>query len=124
VASAHYLLTHPRVALRAVSVLAGKSKSVRNESYWAANANKHGAIAVKYSAKPCAGTPAPAAVTGDSLLRADLKQQLATGTVCFDVFAQKQTDSVTMSVEDGTSVWDPAQSPPIRIATSGASSRR
>jgi len=115
-AVAHYLLTHPRVAVRVAKVLFGKPKSVRTLQYWAANAYKHGAIAVKYSAQPCAGTPAPAAVTGDSFLRADLKPQLAAGTVCFDVFAQKQLDSVAQSIEDGTSEWDPAQSPPVRIA--------
>jgi len=91
-------------------------KSVRTLQYWAANANKHGAIAVKYSAQPCTGAPAPAAVTGDSFLRADLKPELAAGTLCFDVFAQKQLDSVAQAVEDGTSEWDPAQSPPVRIA--------
>ncbi len=115
-ATLKYLATHPRIALRAAPLLARKAKSVRTESYWAANAYKHGAIAVKYSAQPCAGTPAAADVTGDSFLRADLKPQLAAGTVCFDVFVQKQLDSVAQSIEDGTSVWDPAQSPLIKIA--------
>jgi hypothetical protein len=115
-ATAHYLLTHPRVALRVVEVATKSIKSVRTESYWAANAYKHGSIAVKYSAAPCAGTPAPAAITGDNYLRAELKPQLAAGTVCFDFFAQRQIDSVAQSVEDGTSVWDPAMSPPVKIA--------
>ena len=116
VAVAHYLLTHPRVALRVAKSLTKSVKSVRTESYWAANAYKHGSIAVKYSAAPCAGTPAAGAVTGDSYLRAELKPQLAAGTVCFDFFAQRQLDSVAQSIEDGTSVWSPTLSPPVKVA--------
>lgn len=116
VAMAHYLLTHPRVALRAAKVIATKVKSVRTESYWAGNAHTHGAIAVKYSAKPCAGTPAAGATSGDDFLRAELAPQLAAGTVCFDFFAQRQLDSVAQSIEDATVEWDPAKSPPVKIA--------
>lgn len=116
VAMAHYLLTHPRVALRATKVIATKVKSVRAESFWAGNASKHGALAVKYSAKPCAGTPAAASVSGDDFLRAELAPQLAAGTVCFDFFAQRQLDPVAQSIEDSTIEWDPAKSPPVKLA--------
>lgn len=116
VAIAHYLLTHPRIAVRVAKVIATKVSSVRTQSFWTGNASTHGAIAVKYSMQPCAGTPAATATTGDSFLRAELAPHLAAGTVCFEFFAQRQLDAVAQSIEDATVAWAPAASPPIKLA--------
>lgn len=115
-AVAHYLLTHPRTALRVAKVATNSVASPRTTSFWSANANRHGRLAVKYSAQPCAGTPAAAAGAGPDFMRADIKAQLQRGDICFDFYAQRQTDSVKMSIEDGTSLWDEAASVPVRIA--------
>jgi hypothetical protein len=111
-----YLLTHPRNAIRIAPLATKKSSSARTESYWAGNASKLGNIAVKFSVQPCAGVAAATGPGGDDGLRADLKQTLAAGSVCFDFFAQKQVDSVKQSIEDATVAWDPTQAPPVRIA--------
>ncbi|HVK84368.1 MAG TPA: hypothetical protein VM513_09685 [Kofleriaceae bacterium] len=115
-AIAHYLLTHPRTAIRIAKVLAKRVDSARTETFWAANANRHGSrLAVKYIARPCAGTPAALPTTGPDFLRADIKATLATRDICFDFYAQRQTDSVAMSIEDSTSEWSETASPPVRI---------
>ena len=115
-AVAHYLLTHPRIALRVAPLALKKNASVRTESYWAGNASKHGNVAVKYSAVPCAGTPAATTLTGDHYLRAELKPHLAAGNVCFDMFAQKQRDAVAQSIEDASIEWKLGEAPAVRIA--------
>lgn len=112
---AHFLLTHPRIAARAAKIAQTKYDSVRTLRYWAANANRHGQIAVKYSARPCANTPAGHTSQGDNFLREDVKRQLANGEICFDFYAQPQTDAVAMSIEDSTAVWDETASVPVRI---------
>ncbi len=116
VAVAHYLLTHPRTALRVAKVATNSVASPRTASFWSANANRHGKLAVKYSARPCAGTPAATNGAGPDFMRADIKAQLQRGELCFDFYAQRQTDAVTMSIEDATSVWDETASVPVRIA--------
>ena len=83
---AHFLLTHPRTAVRILSGGRSDVKSSRTESYWGANANRWGDVAVKYSARPCPGTPGSHVILGDNRLRADMKVQLARGAVCFDFY--------------------------------------
>ena len=115
-AIAHFLLTHPRTALRVAKVALKQVASPRTETYWAANANLHGSIAVKYSARPCAATAPAGSFTGDNFMRADVKAALAQGSICFEFYAQRQRDSVAQSIEDGTSEWDESAAVPVRIA--------
>ena len=111
----HYLLTHPRTALRVAKIALKQVASARTETFWSANASLHGSIAVKYSARPCAGTPAVTTSSGDKFMRDDIKNVLANGQICFDFYAQRQTDSVAMSIEDATAEWNETTSVPVRI---------
>ncbi len=115
-ALAHFMLTHPRTALRLLPLATRKTASVRTESYWAGGAYMHGSsMAVKYSAVPCAGTAAATPTTGDNKLRSELAPHLAAEGVCFDFFAQRQRDSVKQPIEDTAVLWDPAQTAPEKI---------
>lgn len=114
-ALAHYALTHPRIALRLVPLATRTTASVRTESYWAGGAYMHGDIAVKYSAKPCAGTPAATPTTGDNRLRAELAPHLASNGVCFDFFVQRQRDALKQPIEDTAVAWEPADTAPVKI---------
>jgi hypothetical protein len=114
-ALAHFMLTHPRVALRMLPLIGRKTPSVRTESYWAGGAYMHGNMAVKYSAKPCAGTPAATPTEGTNKLRTELAPHLASGGLCFDFFVQRQRDSVKQPIEDTAVLWDPAQTAPEKI---------
>lgn len=115
-ALAHFLLTHPRLALRLLPLATRKAASVRTESYWTGGANMHGTHAVKYSAKPCAGTAPATAVSGDGKLRTELAPHLASSGVCFDFFVQRQRDSVKQPIEDTSIAWEPTDSAPVKIA--------
>ena len=117
-AVAKYLFTHPRVALRVATRVALKDvESTRTENYWSANASRHDKLAVKYSARPCAGTPAANPTQGDDRHRGDIELALGSSPgICFDFYVQRQLDSVVQSVEDGSQVWDETQSVPVRMA--------
>ena len=116
-ALAAYMITHPMVAIRSISLTGGKEiLSVRAEEYWAGGAYRFGERAMKYSAQPCPGAPSPLGTTGDDYLREDLSRALADGDVCFDFFVQIQKDAVAQSIEDSSSIWGPADAVPVRVA--------
>lgn len=112
-----YMLTHPRVALRALDLTGGKDVvSVRHEDFWAGGAYRLGERAMKYSAAPCQGVSAPLGASGDDYLRADLSNALANADVCYDFFIQVQVDPIKQSIEDSSSVWSPTEAPAVHVA--------
>jgi len=116
-AMAAYLLTHPVIAARGISLTALKTvESVRTESYWAGGAYRFGERAMKYSARPCAGTPAATPVSGDNYLREELEMSLMSGELCFDFYMQIQNDAVAQSIEDTAVRWRRGESEAIHMA--------
>ncbi len=114
---ASFLLRHLRIAkVFAAMALRGPIDSVRTETYWAGGAYRFGDKAMKYLAKPCAGTTSngPGLFPTDGYLKRELVDHLPSG-VCFDFYVQLQTDPVNMSIEDASSVWDEELSAPVRV---------
>ncbi len=117
IALAAYLVTHPSVALRALSLTGGDdTTSARTREFWAGGAYRLGDRAMKYVARPCAGAPAASSPSGDDYLRDDLVRVLSNSEVCYDFYIQIQQDSVKQSIEDSSSVWDPALAPERLVA--------
>jgi len=91
-----------------------------NETYWSQGPYRFGAAAAKYQVRPVAcDAPllgrAPGATETD-FLRQNASDRLATGSVCFDFFVQRQSDAVATPVEDTTIEWLEADAPPVKIA--------
>ncbi len=118
-ATAAYMITHPKVALKGISLTSGTVDSLRTQSYWGGGAYRYGDRAMKYSARPCPGTfPVETPADGnDVLLDSDLDKILVSSMeVCFDFYVQIQKDSVEQSIEDSSSEWDLAAAPAVRVA--------
>ena len=85
--------------------------------FWSSVPYRLGPNAVKYSAKPCAGTtPTTAAGSSPDFLREAMAAYLKSGEACFDFTVQLQTDAVKMPVEDPSVDWDESASPFIPVA--------
>jgi catalase len=80
----------------------------------------NGAVAVKYSAKPCKGTPAQgkyAFPTGDFYrLREAMTAHLKSEAACFEFMVQPQKDAKEMPIEDPTIEWSESDSPFVTVA--------
>ncbi|MBL4902149.1 MAG: hypothetical protein JKY62_05815 [Desulfocapsa sp.] len=73
---------------------------------------------VKYSVIPCSSyTTTKAVNAGKNQLRAAMKSHLRKEPVCFHFAVQKQTDSVTMPIEDASVIWSERDSPFQTVAT-------
>jgi hypothetical protein len=85
--------------------------------YWSSVPFKHGAAAVKYSARPCDGIVKkgkPGA--SPNFLREAMAAYLRERDACFDFMVQFQTDAVRMPVEDPSVEWEERMSPFIPVA--------
>jgi hypothetical protein len=70
--------------------------------------------AIKYAARPCAMTPAPAPDEKDpDYLRKALAGELKGGPACFELFAQQRTGDLPL--DDATRDWPETQSPMGRL---------
>jgi len=79
------------------------------------SANGH---VVKYSVIPCSSYQTTEAVEpGVNQLRAALKAHLQLGPALFQFAVQKQTDPVSMPIEDASVIWDETVSPFQTVAT-------
>jgi len=73
---------------------------------------------VKYSVTPCSSyTTTKAVNAGKNQLRAAMKSHLRKEPACFHFAVQKQTDSVTMPIEDASVIWNEKDSPFQTVAT-------
>lgn len=77
-----------------------------------------GGLAVKYSVTPCSTYKTARVVNaGENQLRAAIKAHLPQGGACFHFGVQKQTDPLTMPIEDASVIWDERDSPFQTVAT-------
>lgn len=86
--------------------------------YWSTVPYRLGPWAIKFAARPdpavaLAAAPPP----GRDRLRQALAAHLAGREARFDFLVQRQTDAVTMPVEDPTIAWDERVSPYVPVAT-------
>lgn len=89
--------------------------------YWSTVPFRLGEIGdqvVKYSVIPCSDYKTTTVVNpGENQLRAAVKSHLQQGSACFHFAVQKQTDQVSMPIEDASVIWDEAVSPFQTVAT-------
>jgi hypothetical protein len=87
--------------------------------YWSTTPYLLGEQAVKYSARPC-HAPASQVIpsgAGDDYLREALTGSLRTGSACFELLVQVQTDPRAMPIEDPSVEWSETTAPFHKVAT-------
>ncbi len=94
-----------------------KFSNILDAQFWSTTPYRMGEehTAVKYSIRPqkLFNTPFPKR-PADDFLRQQLVKNLGNGEASFDFLIQKQTDPISMPIEDPTKEWD---SPYIKVAT-------
>jgi hypothetical protein len=116
-----YLKAHPKTQ----QILDDMQKvvaSVLETDYWSVLPSSFGSDRyVKYKLEPCLPTgsdPAGSSPTeGPYYLHADLKRRLLAQDAGFNFLIQLRTDPERMPLDQATSRWDEAVSPPIHVAT-------
>ncbi|MDV6234451.1 catalase family protein [Leptospira ellisii] len=102
-------------ALReSISIRGKKIPDVLEIRYWSTTPYRLGkeSLAVKYSAKPCGPTEAKLPENpGDDYLRQTMISHLKERSACFEFMIQKQTDPISMPVEDPAVHWNESDSP-------------
>lgn len=100
-----------------------KPDSPLGVQYWSQTPYKLGSKAMKFTARPCAGSKAssiPLKQRHENYLKDTLKKNLASKAACFDFYLNLQTDAVKTPVEDPTIEWPETvdgKSTLIKVAT-------
>lgn len=86
--------------------------------YWSMAPYQLGPHAIKFSAKPSAGSYSTGPIPGSPhYLYEAMVKHLSQQEACFDFLVQVQTDPQLMPIEDPTIVWDESRSPYKKVAT-------
>lgn len=113
-----YLSSHREIAVQAYHLLMSKPQptSVRTENFWAGGAYRFGNRAMKYSMRPCPGTPSALDKSGDDYLGEEFKSMLSEQNICFDFFVQMQIDATAQPIEDASVAWELPGTSAVRVA--------
>ncbi len=75
-------------------------------------------LVVKYSATPCSSyTTTKVVDAGENQLRSAIKAHLQQGEASFHFGVQRQTNPITMPIEDASAIWDEGDAPFLTVAT-------
>lgn len=85
--------------------------------YWSQVPFRLGPHVVKYKVRPQAPIPSGRFGPGADYLRHNMAATLRRRGVAFDFMVQRQTNLLTMPVEDAVVLWDEAESPFVKVAT-------
>jgi hypothetical protein len=85
--------------------------------YWSQTAYRLGPHAVKYSARPITSSPSWSGPKTKNFLGDVMRAQLADAPAMFEFLVQRQSDPVSMPIEDATIEWDERRAPFQRVAT-------
>lgn len=86
--------------------------------YWSTVPFKLGNSAIKYSAKPCAGSEfAMPDQESPNYLREEMVRNLNEKDACYDFMVQPQIDPIEMPVEEPAKEWDETASPFVKVAS-------
>jgi hypothetical protein len=92
--------------------------SLALERFWSRGAILWGAVPVRFELRPAFGASTPAErFDGEHALRDEFARRLSTGDVTFRLALQRFVDEARTPIEDASTPWQEADSPPVEIAT-------